>query len=62
MDNFFQFSDKKTPSFTRTQIKIYMNSQKTENEIKHFYQFPQKETFFLHFEITAIVFDFILQF
>ena len=61
MDNFFQFSDKKTPSFTRTQIKIYMNSQKTENEIKHFCQFPQKETFFLHFEITAIVFDFILQ-
>ena len=58
----FQFSDKKTPSFTRTQIKIYMNSQKTENEIEHFCQFPRKETFFLHFKITAIVFDFILQF
>ena len=39
-----------------------MNSQKTENEIEHFCQFPQKETFFLHFKITAIVFDFILQF
>ena len=57
-DNFFSFQIKKPPALHGHKLGI---SDKERINV-HFYQFSQKETFFLHFKTTIIVFDFILQF